>query len=74
MPIASVCVYRVCIVSMEIFARCIAACFREADIALSISDSPVLEVPPRARRALRDVTRIERGLQYVLIQFKFVLT
>lgn len=42
---------------MEIFARCTATFFRETGIALSISDTPLLEVLPRT---LRDVTRIER--------------
>lgn len=60
---------------MEIFAHCIVVCFREAGYRVIDIRYSVLETTLRLIHAvLRDVTCIERKLQYVLIQFKFVLT
>jgi len=51
---------------MEIFARCTAACFRETGIALSIFDTPLLEVLLRARCTTRCNPHWAQELQYVL--------
>jgi len=59
---------------MVIFAYCTVACFRETGIALSISNTPLLEVLPHARCTTRCNPHWAQELQYVLIQFKLVLT